>query len=646
MRYNASLVAVDGDAAGRACVDCTYLIGLYGWTAAEYTVTATRIGAAGHRASHTMLQDGVPVSAQVEGGGYRHFDMAVQPTDFGVQLTLSATSGDADLFASFATVEPNASSYSYHSANSGADVLLLSSASAGFCPQGYPCTLHVSIYGYSASQFTLTATQDVAAPTRLFDGAPQVAQAAADEWRFFRFSVAADGGPSEFTVTVSAASGDPDIYISNDGTLPSLAHYAWHADAWGEDAVTVDAHDAAWCAGCDYLIGVKAAQHDATYTVTAATDSAITILEDGVPHQRTTAAGGVHYYRLYVPGGGQTSLRVTLTPLGGLAALYMSTTNPRPNATTSAHTRASDAAPGAPAMISAAHDDAALEVCLAHSGQSVVYVAVVADAATAATYTILANLIVRDTGFTVVSPASLARNYVIGTTSFGGVAPVAGLQSQLALAATWEACGAEPSATALAGKVALVGCGTCAFAEKAWNVQQAGAVALIVANNVPEPPVLGMGGQGDVSSRVTIPVMMLSEDDSSDLHSTLPSPIEVSITDPSRRPTTLRAGRAARRTARSRPRRGAVPAARRQRCLRHLLGDSALVGRRPVRAGQRRRPRRHRRGQRLRLCRRRDGGRRPDPAAPTRSCRAARTRCWWSTRPPPTRRTSSSRRRT
>ena len=136
MRYNASLVAVDGDAAGRACVDCTYLIGLYGWTTAEYTVTATRISAAGHHASHAMLQGGVPVSAQVEGGSYRYFDMAVQPTDFGVQLTLSATSGDADLFASFALVEPNASSYTYHSANNDADVLLISSANAGFCPGG------------------------------------------------------------------------------------------------------------------------------------------------------------------------------------------------------------------------------------------------------------------------------------------------------------------------------------------------------------------------------------------------------------------------------------------------------------------------------------------------------------------------------
>ena len=61
-----------------------------------------------------------------------------------------------------------------------------------------------------------------------------------------------------------------------------------------------------------------------------------------------------------------------------------------------------------------------------------------------------------------------------------------------------------------------------------------------------------MGGYGDVSSRVTIPVMMVSEDDGSDLHATIrqpsggtspPAAIEVSITDPSRRPTTLRAGR-------------------------------------------------------------------------------------------------------
>ena len=77
--------------------------------------------------------------------------------------------------------------------------------------------------------------------------------------------------------------GDPDLYVSSDGALPSRTHFGWHADAAGEDALTVDAHDAGWCAAasCTYLIGVHAAQGAAAYAITAATASALVILENG-----------------------------------------------------------------------------------------------------------------------------------------------------------------------------------------------------------------------------------------------------------------------------------------------------------------------------------------------------------------------------
>ena len=85
------------------------------------------------------------------------------------------------------------------------------------------------------------------------------------------------------------------------------------------------------CSACTYLIGVHAAQHDAEYAVTAATATSIVVLENGVPHPGQLAAAQVGSYRLYVPAGGVTGVRVTLTPLSGDVAMYMSTTSHRPN---------------------------------------------------------------------------------------------------------------------------------------------------------------------------------------------------------------------------------------------------------------------------------------------------------------------------
>ena len=110
-------------------------------------------------------------------------------------------------------------------------------------------------------------------------------------------------GPSEVTVTITPTTGDPDLYVSNDGLLPDRRHYGWHATHVGEDAITMDAHDASWCTGgCAYIVGVYAADDmPSSSTVTVATRSATVILEDGVPHQRSYATGGVDCYRVYVP---------------------------------------------------------------------------------------------------------------------------------------------------------------------------------------------------------------------------------------------------------------------------------------------------------------------------------------------------------
>lgn len=63
----------------------------------------------------------------------------------------------------------------------------------------------------------------------------------------------------------------------------------------------------------------------------------------------------------------------------------------------------------------------------------------------------------------------------------------------------------------IAGKIAVVYRGACNFSLKALNVQDSGAVALIIINNVPGSPV-GMGA-GTNSADVHIPVAMISQAD-------------------------------------------------------------------------------------------------------------------------------------
>lgn len=63
----------------------------------------------------------------------------------------------------------------------------------------------------------------------------------------------------------------------------------------------------------------------------------------------------------------------------------------------------------------------------------------------------------------------------------------------------------------IAGKIAVVYRGTCNFSLKALNCQNAGAVAVVIINNIPGAPVAM--GAGTFGADVTIPVAMISDAD-------------------------------------------------------------------------------------------------------------------------------------
>ena len=121
----------------------------------------------------------------------------------------------------------------------------------------------------------------------------------------------------------------------------------------------------------------------------------------------------------------------------------------------------------------------------------------------------------------VDTPSPAAGEYELAGASFGPDAPVAGLPGTIALGddATGDVNdGCEPLVGFPAGTIALVDRGSCPFVQKAVNAQDAGAIAVIVANNVPGDP-FNMGGSGPV----TIPAVMVSQDDGAAIKAGLPA---------------------------------------------------------------------------------------------------------------------------
>jgi hypothetical protein len=127
----------------------------------------------------------------------------------------------------------------------------------------------------------------------------------------------------------------------------------------------------------------------------------------------------------------------------------------------------------------------------------------------------------------VNSPGSIAGNYAVGEAQFGPLLNAVGVSGDLVQAldaanaagpTTFDACTAITNAGAVAGKVALVDRGTCGFVVKAANVQAAGAIAMVVADNAPGSPPAGMGG---VDPTVVIPSVRITQTDGNTIKAAL-----------------------------------------------------------------------------------------------------------------------------
>jgi hypothetical protein len=116
----------------------------------------------------------------------------------------------------------------------------------------------------------------------------------------------------------------------------------------------------------------------------------------------------------------------------------------------------------------------------------------------------------------VNSPAGIAGVYPVGTASFGTVLSNPGVTADMVLAtdlsdasgaSTTDACTAITNAASVAGKIAIVDRGSCGFVVKAKNVQNAGAIAMVVADNAAGTPPAGMSG---TDATVTIPSVRIT----------------------------------------------------------------------------------------------------------------------------------------
>ena len=124
----------------------------------------------------------------------------------------------------------------------------------------------------------------------------------------------------------------------------------------------------------------------------------------------------------------------------------------------------------------------------------------------------------QDNGYVVfnVNNGPLLGQHQSVPAGFGGAFTTDGVTEDLVLLLDEESdpdpndgCESVTNSGDLSGKIALIRRGTCEFGFKALVAQNAGAIAVVVINNVEGPPIIMAGG--DFGDQVTIPALMISD---------------------------------------------------------------------------------------------------------------------------------------
>ncbi len=127
------------------------------------------------------------------------------------------------------------------------------------------------------------------------------------------------------------------------------------------------------------------------------------------------------------------------------------------------------------------------------------------------------NLTIQTNGDVDVStPGTIAGSYESsGAADFGGNIPAGGLSGTVVQAFDGSAnpeelCNAAVNGDDIDGNIAIIMRGNCPFVDKVLNAQDAGAIGVIIVNNIPGDGFFDMGG---TSTQISIPAVMMNYED-------------------------------------------------------------------------------------------------------------------------------------
>ncbi|MEO8584650.1 MAG: PA domain-containing protein, partial [Acidobacteriota bacterium] len=126
----------------------------------------------------------------------------------------------------------------------------------------------------------------------------------------------------------------------------------------------------------------------------------------------------------------------------------------------------------------------------------------------------------------VTAPAPVAGTYAVGTADFGAPLVAQNVTGEVVAGLSGSSTdGCNGITSNVSGKIALIDRGTCNFTVKVKNAQNAGAIAVIIADNVTQ----GVAGMSGTDATLTIPSVRITLADGTAIRANLPATASVGL---------------------------------------------------------------------------------------------------------------------
>eukprot|EP01083_Nonionella_stella_P293267 997311_1 len=233
--YGSDLITISHDSplsCNATTVDCTYIIGIYGFRHSLYSITATT-------EQSIELQDGIPVQGTLSKNQWHYYKFQVNNEPLMIVVGLNEISGQNDLFIDL-NKEPSITSYLYvaYSWNQDKNIQIRHTSCEGNDNSDF-CVYYIGVRAVSDCEYSVFyQSSNTNNEFLIEDSIPMTRTVDVESFIFFKYNILEN--LKDVTISLTPIAGEPQCFISSSIARPTSSNYEYKMTDGVADSIKIN----------------------------------------------------------------------------------------------------------------------------------------------------------------------------------------------------------------------------------------------------------------------------------------------------------------------------------------------------------------------------------------------------------------------